>query len=323
MLSNKRVAVLGSGGITPFHIDAFRAAGFEISTIFSRSGSPRLKNLADRYQIPASRDFLEFSETAANSDGVLLAIETSAMEEHIISLSKLGIPMLIEKPGALSSKTLHDVVVSTPNLNARVAYNRRFYNSVRTAKALKPKVVSAMALWPEPIKSDERFLANGVHFVDLMRFVFGDFKIEGHKSFGIDRGFTSLLATTEEDTPVIFHSAFGATANAEIRLFLDDDSVFEIRPLENSRLSKGFQVLEPTASRNLRVYKPLSQAMSEEESSQFKPGFLSQAQEFFAICSPEQDHRNEQILPTLSDAVRTLELAENLILRVNPILSNP
>lgn len=323
MVSKKRVAVLGSGGIAPFHIDAFKEVGFDISTIYSRPGSLRLLDLAHHYNIPVSRDFEEFSEIAANSDGVLLAIETSAMERHIVSLSELGTPLLIEKPGALSSKALRNIDKLNPNLIARVAYNRRFYESVRMAKALKPKVVSATALWPEPSRSDESFKKNGVHFVDLIRFVFGDLRIEGYKSLGTNRGFTSLLTTLEGGIPISFQAVFGATANAEIRLFLEDDSVFEIRPLESSRLFKGFQVLQPTETRKVRVYKPLIQELSSEESSNFKPGFLAQAEEFLSICSSVQDQQGGKILPTLKDAVGTLELAEKLVSPINPLLSNP
>ena len=322
MVSKKSVAVLGSGGITPFHLDALRAVGFDISTIFSRPGSARLQNLAHQFQIPRSRDFEEFSEIAANSDGVLLAIETSAMEEHIVSLSKLDTPLLIEKPGALSSRALRSIDKLSPNLIARVAYNRRFYESVRMAKALKPKVLSATALWPEPSKSDEAFIKNGVHFVDLLRFVFGDFKIEGHKSLGANQGFASLLTSLEGGIPVSFQAVFGATTNAEIRLFLEDDSVFEIRPLESSRLFKDFKVLQPTETRKVRVYKPLQQEVSSEDSSNFKPGFLAQAEEFLAICSSPQDQQSGQVLPTLKDAVGTLELAEKLVSSISPSLSN-
>lgn len=318
MVSKKCVAVLGSGGIAPFHIDALRAVGVDISTIYSRPGSLRLADLSHHYQIPMSRDFEEFSEIAANSDGALLAIETSAMEEHIVSLSKLGTPLLIEKPGALSSEALRNIDKLSPNLIARVAYNRRFYESVRTAKALRPKVVSAIAIWPEPSKSDEAFKKNGVHFVDLIRFVFGDLKIEGHISLGTNRGFTSLLTSLEGGIPVSFQAVFGATANAEIRLFLDDDSVFEIRPLESSRLFKDFQVFQPTEARKVRVYEPLHQEMSSEESSNFKPGFLAQAEEFLSICSSAKDQQSGQILPTLKDAVGTLELAEKLVSPINP-----
>lgn len=312
----KKLVILGSGEIVRFHIEALRAAGFKINSIFSRPGSLRLQGLSRSYQVPMSGSFQEFSEQTRQADGVLLALETSAMERYAEALSSLGTPMLLEKPAALSSESLLRLKQKNPQLVAFVAYNRRFYESARYAKSLKPGILSVSAFWPEPTKSDEAFLKNGVHFVDFLRFVFGELTISQNQSLGKDKGFTSLLISDDNGFPVTFQAVFGAIANPEVKMFLDDGTVFEIRPLESSRLFNEFEVFEPTEKRNIRVYEPRYAEMTIEESSNFKPGFLAQAKEFMEICSrPSAD--KEMILPTLEDAARTLRLAENLVSRFN------
>jgi predicted dehydrogenase len=96
-----RLGVVGSGSIVPFHLDALKAAGFEITNIGSRPGSEKTSALAAKFGAQALESWQEV--VASDVDAFLIAPETSVTPEILAAAIETGKPILVEKPVAYSS----------------------------------------------------------------------------------------------------------------------------------------------------------------------------------------------------------------------------
>ena len=84
-----KIAYLGSGPISNFHVPALRMAGFEINHIFSRENSQRLKSFAAKHNIKkVSKNLKEFIYESKDVDAFVIAIKTEATYPLLKILSK-------------------------------------------------------------------------------------------------------------------------------------------------------------------------------------------------------------------------------------------
>lgn len=295
-----------------FHVPALRNAGFEILSCFTRKGSENLENFSKKFQIPKSASMESFVSEIPNSDGVVVAVKTEASPEMIRALAAGKKPMLVEKPGALGSRELFEIANEYPKTPIFVAYNRRFYKGFAHAKEVSKEIQSVSVIWPEPGGTDKAFLANGVHMVDILRFILGDLQILERKTLGVDRGCSCLLESKELKVPVSVNATYGASSNAVIDIFLKDGSLMKFQPFETMSVYKGFEVEEPNVRKQIRSYSPILTKTLTEDDSRFKPGFEAQGHEFAKICAGQLGLGSTS-LPSILDAAKSLSLAERML----------
>ena len=301
----------GAGPVSHFHVPALRNAGFEIASCFTRKSSNNLENFSKKFQIPKSASMETFLSEILNADGVVVAVKTQASPEMIRALAAGQRPMLVEKPGALSSRELFEIANEYPKTPIFVAYNRRFYKGFALAKEMNHEIQSVSVIWPEPGGTDKAFLANGVHMVDILRFILGDLQIIERRTLGVDRGFSCLLESKVLEVPVSVNATYGGSSNAVIDIFLKDGTLMKFQPFETLSVYKGFEVEEPNVRKQIRSYSPILAKTITEDDSRFKPGFKSQSLEFAQICSGQADPSSTK-LPSVTEAAESLLIAEKM-----------
>lgn len=312
-----RLGVVGSGSIVPFHLDALKAAGFQISVIGSRPGSEKTAALAERYGATALDSWREV--LSADVDAYLIAPETSVTPEILAAAIETGKPILVEKPVAYSSAEIR--ALGNPS-QVLVGYNRRHYSSAAEAKKLIASASAASfnaavpeASWDPNMADDKKraiLLGNSVHVLDLLQYLFGSLKVSGvaklDNGSGIVTRSVSLEGARGVGSVII---TFGSPSNFFVDIHTPGKSA-ALRPIEFYQEFVGVQVIDPTPELPLRHYVATKGDAFElsKDDLDYKPGFLSQARELKALVDGKPFERKSA---TLAEAADVLALAESLL----------
>ncbi len=288
-----RLGVVGSGSIIPFHLDAARAAGFEIAIVGSRQGSDRTPVLAERYGAEAGADW--HAVLGADVDAFLIGPETSATPAILAAALETGKPILSEKPAAYASAELEALAGHANAGQILVGYNRRHYSSTAAAKAFVAHAtgpdgsgVTFHASIPEaswttsmpPEKKRDIVLSNTVHVLDLLRYLFGDISLVSsvkidhfldttlwsnvsifvsnlvHGLSHSEQGSGTPDSADPSRNPNVTGTAtitFGSPSNYFIDLHSNGRSA-SMRPIEFYREFDSVSVIDPTPELPLRHY---------------------------------------------------------------------
>jgi predicted dehydrogenase len=321
-----KLGVIGSGSIIPFHLDAAKAAGFEIAIIGSRAGSEKTAALAERYGAVAGADWQ--TVLAADVDALLIGPETGATPAILAAALETGLPILSEKPGAYASAELKALASHRNAGRILVGYNRRHYSSTAAAKELIEAAGMATftasipeASWTTAMlsgKKREILLSNTVHVLDLLRYLFGDLELGSVAKLNADdvngdNGIFSRAAVvsagTASGTLIV---TFGSPSNYFVDIHTNGRSA-ALRPIEFYTEFDGVSVIEPTEALPLRHYVANKSGAFEiaKEDLDFKPGFVGQMRELTALVGGADPATFKSA--SLADAIAVLELAEALI----------
>lgn len=305
-----KLAFWGSGPISHFHIPAARAAGFEPCIAYSRPGSDRLTAFGEKFSVATAASADSFLDQARDCDAVFVGLQTEVTPAALSQVLPLGIPVLVEKPGAMSSSAL----IETRNhaVDSELvgfAYNRRQYGSVNEAQ----KFVRANshgvahAVWPDSKEGRHQWIINGCHFVDVLTTIFGQLKLIS--SFRSEnRTEFSVQLSSQSSFEINMILAPGSSSNPRISVFSGTKNAV-LSPFESLTVFDGMTVLEPTVEIPIRRYLPREAIQVSEEISDFKPGFLNQWKLFAEMTKGKK--RPTQ-LPGFDDAVPVLRLVEEI-----------
>jgi predicted dehydrogenase len=319
-----RLAVIGAGAITKFHIPAFQEAGFDITAICARPNSESAKSLGEQHDIENVFDDVTALLAARDKwDALLITVSTEATLDVLKLALDTGAPILVEKPVAFRSADLEPFI--NQNAPVLVAYNRRFYRSIREAREESrshPNLLCQL-MFPENVGTpgatadDPHYLKNFYvsvtnHGIDIARFLFGDLQIQNvnrlRSTAGALIGLTAIL-TAGNGHLLQFIGNFRAASNYSITMD-SADRQFEIRPYEMATVYEGMDVVAPTQEVPIRRYMPkvLKTIQLDKIDFQFKPGFVEQAKTFanFIRTGDSGDAGR------LEDAFAALKLAEDL-----------
>ena len=321
-----KLALIGSGAIAPNHIEAALAAGFEITAITSSANSKSALELKEKFNIPRYFPFLDDLLGSSLFDSLSVMIQPDKLSPLLEKLSLLSIPILIEKPVAVSSNALEPFV---ENKNLLVGYNRRFYSTIsELRKNVKHKdgiflfdvIESSEANFPSIQHLSNSIKTNSVHMIDLMFFILGkhdlaDFVYSPTNSTircrifvnGGYKGDLQISFNSNKNTKIEFE-------NGKIRI--------EIKPLETLQKFNDMKVIEPTIGKAFRSYVPFwsddSASNVTQEDGKYKPGFFDQYKEFKLFCESGKSPSN---LASLKDAQNALRHAEIIIEVYNSFMS--
>ena len=129
-------AFIGCGNAARFHADVLSGLNHRIIAVSARKQSPHIVAFAKEYQVPYIYDNWQKILAQEKPDALIVAVSWDQTEKIIEDVIKSGIPCLIEKPIALSSKKLIEIISATEkfNQNVLVGYNRRFYDFCSTTE---------------------------------------------------------------------------------------------------------------------------------------------------------------------------------------------
>lgn len=323
-MKKPRLAIIGAGRVTEFHVPAFREAGFEVTAICSRPGSDSAKSMGERHGIDNVFDGMEALLAASDAwDALLITVTTTSTLEVLEQALQAGVPVLVEKPVALRSADLEPYI--NRDLPVLVGYNRRFYRPVQAARQevrKSPKLLGQL-VFPETIHTPDRESDNPRylewfyssvtnHGLDLARFVFGELQIQHvsrlRNTGGALAGITAIL-TAEDGHLLQFMGIFNVPTNFAITID-SPNRRFEIRPFEIATIYDGMEVVAPTDETPIRTYVPnvLKTIHLDDVDLRFKPGFVAQARTFAGFVSSGDPGDGAR----LEDAYAVLKLAEEL-----------
>jgi predicted dehydrogenase len=317
----KRLAIIGTTDIAVAHLNASRAAGFDVVHIAGSPQSATAPKLAKTHGIgKVWDDPMVLAADKDAWDALIIASSTESMIGLVAVAAKTGKPVLAEKPIGFTSSSLDSLLPGTRNVV--VGFNRRFYASVQEAKRFIASGAPCLLHLelPESVQVDSktgiqdvsRVATNSTHGFDLINYVTGGLTIESVYSVGSagDNRGRVLIAKSKRGDLCSVSANWNAPANFSLTIDRGNER-FELRPLEIGALYRGMEVVPPTVETPLRTYKPIkvTNFAPSDDNSALKPGFLGQSQ---ALLN-QIDGKHSDVAATLHDAKIALQFAEALI----------
>lgn len=319
-----KVGFIGCGRIAQFHADVLQHLGVEIAAVSYRTNLENARAFQVRNNIPKIFQDWRAMVDNAKPDALWVLSDWKSIDQLLIPVLATSLPVFFEKPVALTSSKIKEAMSSFPEslTKVQVGYNRRFY---RIAGKLKEElagrsIINIELTIPESVDlSDQDLIANrpvqnSSHLMDLLIWLLdGEVpaKINVHQ-FRAHRkltpGFTAQLETSS-GIPVYISSVYNSATNSAVRIYTDDEYLFELKPLEKLSIYKGFEVSEPSARQPIRLYNPKVISEDYEVADKFKPGFLGQAEAFIkdTMCG------NNTLQPNLESSLAVTMMIESII----------
>ncbi len=311
-----KVGIVGAGAIAKHHfqvLDSFEDV--EIRAVANRSPEPREKAV-QAYNIPAG--YADFEEMLAkeNLDALLVLVNAENMMTVTEKCFEKGVPILMEKPPALTAKEARELATKAreKNVPIMVGLNRRFYSIYEKAlKAIAERgpLLGVAIEAPERIKEereigkfspellDKWITLNGIHAIDLLCFFGGNMKSThtAHRSLHEKRGdnFGALIKFSEG---AIGHyiSHWNSPGRWTIDLYGDGIRA-HFEPLESGLLFTSSST-------------PPTPIEPDIEDVKFKPGLWRQNRYFIDRVKDKKPIAYPAA--SIDDAVRTMELIEKI-----------
>jgi predicted dehydrogenase len=320
--SGGRIALIGTGPISDWHVRAARAVGLDVVAVASRPGSARAKDFADRHGIRRLfNGWRALLDARDGWDALVIATHTDGTPEVLAAGMELGVPILVEKPVAWSAGRLAALAAGAHE-KVIVGFNRRYYRTVRFLRdevAAGPPVLAHLSL-PESVDWDgtrpywEPFVSNSSHGLDLVRFVFGEMRVVSvhrmRRPGGALAAFTATLVSARGDV-VQLAGNWNAAANFALTVDRPGRRV-ELRPFELATVYEGMEVVEPSPETPIRRYLPRvkERVTLDETDRREKPGFVGQAVGLLALVHGRPAPAEAA---TLSDAAAAVALCEEIV----------
>ena len=292
-----RIVFIGCGQIAHFHADVLMHLGCKIVGVAAKEDNDRLSAFKNKYNIGQS--FFSWNEMVENCefDAIWVVASWPAIDDMILDLIKLGKPIFVEKPVALSSERIKEAIElqKVHNTKIQIGYNRRFYQFIPhlREKIVKNKVRTVVVEIPETTKGKDDFLLNNLwlqnssHVVDLLYHLVGKFQIiyadKQARTVPQSDTFNTVFEQSGDDYhfPVHLIAIWNSPSNFSIKIYVDDELI-ELKPLEVLKVYKGFDISEPTVELPIRQYLPkvIESQYCGAPDDKFKPGFYDQARHF-------------------------------------------
>lgn len=318
---------IGCGKVSHFHADVIVSLDHRISSVSARHGSKNIEYFAKTYNI--SSLYFDWQEMVKKEqlDALIIAITWNETGKIIEDVIKSGIPCLVEKPIALDSLTLQEIINNTKQFHDRVmvGYNRRFYEFIPIIKQSleEKKLLSIELFFPEPlknlIKQKSQQIAKYIliymtsHWLDLLMFLIGDIKVEWmekrlNKNSDCVESYNGILKSIRYSVPIHLQANFDAPSNTGI-IFNFIDSIYKLSPIEILTIYRGMDIINPGPDNPIRKFIPKIENIICVDAT-YKPGFLNQMKYF--IDSLVLKNKTNTLGCTLNDALKVTRLCEEI-----------
>lgn len=291
-----RFGFIGCGQTASSHAKVVQALGHRIAAVAAREGSPRLKGFSQAYE--AQRCYSDFGQMLKKEDldALVVAVSWNEMEPVAREVLKCGIPVLLEKPLALSAQGAAQILELSRarQETAMVGYNRRFYDFIPELKTLikNHRLLSVELSCPDAFQVEVTRLGEDLrehylfyktsHWLDLATYLVGPLKVlEVFSSRTPSPSWAGLLLGAGK-VPTYFQAHLDAPAQVSLT-FHFEGFICQLKPAEEMRLYEGIRRLEPTESIPYHRFEPILKKAWITDST-FKPGFLNQMRHFVQLC---------------------------------------
>ncbi len=322
-------AFIGCGKAARFHADVIYALGHSISAVSARENSLYIKKFSSDYGIRSSYSSWYEMLEKERPDALIIAVTWDQTESIIEDIILRRIPCLIEKPVALTSQKLEQIVLTAQkyNKNVLVGYNRRFYDFVplfkQAIQTQTQELISIELNFPETASSlAKQFSAKIIdyilpyitsHWLDLLIYLIGDVELKymhrrSHQTDAMFQAYNGALFSSAYNVPIHLQANFNAPSQTSIT-FNFKDIIYKLCPMEVLTIYQGMEVIEPNGTFKIRRYVPKTKQVFAVDTA-YKPGFYLQMENFINTCITRQ--YSNQIGATLEDALRVTRLCEEI-----------
>ena len=299
---NKRVWLVGAGKMACDYTAVLKDMRTDLTVIGRGETSTKAFELKT-----GIRPFVGGIETfvAGNvetADYAIVATNIMSLNSVAMTIVKAGVAnILIEKPGGLSRKGLEELQVAATErgCNISIAYNRRFYSSVRVLREMVEAdggITSCMfefSEWSDVISQldvedavkQRWFLANSSHVVDLAFSVIGTpAELKAYSVAGLDWHSSASIfvgaGVSKRKVPFAWHANWDGPGRWGIE-FVTPKNRYYLRPIEALHRSK----------RGETRITPIK--IDDRLDLKYKPGLFEQANNFLSgetslLCDLEQ-----------------------------------
>jgi len=318
----KSFVFIGCGNISYYHAEVILDLGHKIIGAGGKFKSKSSWKFAQKYQLPIYSD-IHLLLQELKPDAIILCVTWDQTEKILADIVNFKIPVLVEKPVALSTKKLRKILhaVGYTNVgfdpskglteNVLVGYNRRFYDFIPKIKEqlLTRELLSIQLNFPEVTTiakygRDILFYMTS-HWLDLLLYLVGDIEVVAMK---FNRGYNGLLKTKKGSIPIHYQSNFDAPQQTSMS-FSFTDSFWELRPIETLSIYKELEKIKPTKTYPISRYIPTKNNFIETDLT-FKPGFYKQMEYFIDRFLYQK--KGEEVGCTLDAAQKVTELCEEI-----------
>jgi predicted dehydrogenase len=320
----RRIGFIGAGRIAEQHASVIKAKGHEVCAVSCPPGSQTMQSFAQKYGVKESfNDPMKLIERES-PDALVVCTPWNVTQDIIPQLIQTGIPMMIEKPVALSSKRIADILENCSTKHVMVGYNRRFYDFIPGLKEqIQNNPLHSVSLsLPESVQALEKrhsadmrssiLLYMSSHWLDLTRYLIGDFEVCAMtKNVNVNGqicGYHGLFKASRLGTPIHYRSDFDAPQNISIE-FTFKDSIWRLSPIEKLTVVEGMNCIEPSSASPTRQYLP-NIVREVQSKSRYKPGFDLQWEYFIKRYIDQVDV--DPIGATMHDALAITRLCEDI-----------
>lgn len=279
---NKKFVVVGRGNKSS-------KLFYEATNIKSTPGG--IENFFTKNNLPISK--------------AIIAVSENQLGAVAIKLIKFGVKsILIEKPGGSNFQNIKAVNIAAKNSKAKVfvAYNRRYYASVKKAQEIIKKDGGVLSVYFEfteladriaPLKKapgvkENWFLHNSSHVIDLAFFLGGEPKIissytKGGLSWHSKASIFAGAGITKTNALFSYQANWEAPGRWNVEILTKNNRLI-LKPLEKLQLQRksSFDIMEINIDNKLDI--------------QFKPGLYKQVKAFLNnknnLCTIEEQVNN-------------------------------
>lgn len=195
MKKNIKTAVIGAGNMGKNHVRVYSEITqlVAIADVLPEIGKP----LAEKYKTKYYKDYKELIEKEA-PDAVSVAVPTNLHKEITIECLKRKIPVLVEKPIAISLKEANEMRAESikQNVSLMVGHVERFNPAVNELKKIIThkklgKIINLLAIRvgisPPLLPNSDVSLELAIHDVDIFNYLLDEFpqttRIKKYKMF--------------------------------------------------------------------------------------------------------------------------------------------
>lgn len=276
--------LIGYGNIARKHLEVFEAIGARIQSSCNRS---KIKNDLARTEGGIERTYEDFHEMIKKEspDGILVCVPFWEMNIVLEQIIPYGIPILAEKPTALSLADHLNLIklAERHNTPVLVGLNRRHYSVLTKAVTMAgglEKITSVSVEWSENPKHllnkgltekqiRNYIFGNSIHGIDLMCWLGGEIENPIIESCDLGNPFRWLMSLSGKSARGVlchFHSNWDIPIPWRVS-FSSSDFNFVMAPLEQCKVNT------PDRSKDFLIE-------ADTVDDQFKTGFYNQAKKF-------------------------------------------
>lgn len=323
-----KLGVVGAGKFIPFHLAAATQVGFELEAVVARDYSENAKRIAKEYSFKTCHPTLSsFISSAKYFDAILIGCDISALFTVLSDLSKLNIPILIEKPIFVDRLQLKNLESIANQDKILVGYNRRYYKTIQRIKEIINQNPGARVNFRIPELSGTEnhnedmirniVIGNTVHMIDLVQFCLGADALD-------IRNLNSLVKTPGATT---FNVSANGSKTCELMFGYADNYSIEVlingmrhvvKPLETLTTYAGMEVLPPDELISYRRYLPkpsAEMANTFHENYDLKPGFYGQYNELLNMVHGRRDNIGASFQEAINVSRFALEFLDSFLSR--------